>query len=222
MDNCQALIERDLRDLHDNLGGRNDMSNLTALQQHTVQDLKKKWRTSIWTSNIQWRTNKKFDKDGTVVVLNKDDYRSPICIMLEKSTYVRLTSNPKRTFQVSLWGLIQEGVNLGVVSQNQAVYIFIEKPVTPLLHGLPKVHKGVIPPPMRPIVSGIGSLNERLCERLDNLLQPLVKRTPGYIQDSWDILVMFENKIWERDFTWVSYAVESLYTNFPTKLLLWL
>lgn len=37
---------------------------------------------------------------------------------------------------------------------------------------------------MQPNVLGIGSLNERLCEWLDNLLKPLVNGIPGYIEDS--------------------------------------
>lgn len=92
----------------------------------------------------------------TVVVLNKDNYRSSIYALLQdESTYMKLPSNPTKTFQVTLGGLVQEEVSLGILSQNQADYILVENPVTPILHGLPRVHKGIIPPLMRPMVSGI-------------------------------------------------------------------
>lgn len=152
MDKCQNLIERELRNLHNNLRMNSHSYNLSRSQKRALQG-------------------------GTVVVLDKNDYRSSIETILEdSSTYMVLPSDPTRTFQANLKTLIQEGISLEVLSQSQADYIYVENPVTPILHGLPKVHKGVIPPPMRPIVSGIGSLNERLCEWIDSLLQPLVQK----------------------------------------------
>lgn len=93
--------------------------------------------------------------------------------------------------------------------------LHIADPVIPILHGLSKIHKSIHPLPMRPIVSGINSLNERLCEWLDTVLQPLVRKLPRHLQDNRDVLTSFEDFSWTEDSTWISYDVESLYTCIP-------
>uniref|UniRef100_A0A671LQ20 Uncharacterized protein n=1 Tax=Sinocyclocheilus anshuiensis TaxID=1608454 RepID=A0A671LQ20_9TELE len=46
----------------------------------------------------------------------------------------------------------------------------------PVLYTLPKIHKSLEDPPMRPIVSGNGSLTETLSKFIDSLIQPIVKK----------------------------------------------
>lgn len=153
----------------------------------------------------------------TVVALDKSDYCLYITSMLEDtSTYTKLILNPTNTYQLQLAKLVEEGLALGVISPRQAEYIIVENVVTPIMHALPKIHKNVSPPPMQPILLGIESMNEHLSEWLDSLLQPLVKITPGYLQDSRDILFCtFKDKIWQADYKWITYDVESLYTSIP-------
>lgn len=91
----------------------------------------------------------------------------------------------------------------------------VEAPVTPIIHALPKIHKGLDPPPLRPIVSGIGSLTERLGEWLDAILQPLVRRTPGFIKDTGDVLRNFYCKKWHSKYTWLTADVVALYPSIP-------
>lgn len=59
----------------------------------------------------------------------------------------------------------------------------IEDPAIPIMQGLPKIHKEITLPSMRPNVLGIGPLNERLYEWLGRLLKPVVLRVPGYLQE---------------------------------------
>lgn len=60
---------------------------------------------------------------------------------------------------------------------------------------------------MRHIVSGIGSLNQRGCEWLDCLQQPLVQRIPGYLQDTRDVLRSFHNTVQRHCYTWLHYSL---------------
>lgn len=89
-----------------------------------------------------------------------------------------------------------------------------------IFHSLPKIHKPGFPPPFRPIVAGIGSLNEGLCAGVDNLLQPLIPKIPGYLRDSRDVLKSFENFTWEDGLIWVTADVTSFYTVIPHELAL--
>lgn len=73
---------------------------------------------------------------------------------------------------------------MGAISQGQADKLFVPHPVIPIFQSLPKLHKETFPPPMRPIVVGIGSMGERMGAWLDKLLQPLVSITSSYIRDT--------------------------------------
>lgn len=212
MDKCQFYIERDLRKLSDETGSKKFHSNLSPVRLRALNELRKMDDVLVKMS----------DKGGTVVVLNKDDYRASLEVMLQDtSTYKKLAGNPTMLFQNRLKIIIEEGVSLGVLTRRQADYIYVENPIVPILHSLPKVHKQIRPPPMRPIVSGIGSVNERLCEWLDSLLKPLVRIMPGFIQDSRDVLNAFDSKLWKQEYTWITYDVESLYTAIPHSIALW-
>lgn len=57
----------------------------------------------------------------------------------------------------------------------------------PIFRHLLKIHKGLNPLTGRPIVTAIGSLNERLGQWLDQL-QPLVMDQPGFLRDTKQLL----------------------------------
>lgn len=88
-------------------------------------------------------------------------------------------------------------------------------PVVPIFHGLPKMHKSVFPPPLRPIISGTGSLCEGLSERGDAHLQPLVHSRPGYLRDSKQFLQAMNSVEWNESCVWVTLDVVSLYSCIP-------
>lgn len=60
-------------------------------------------------------------------------------ILQDKDTFLLLTTDPTVEFQASLKKLLDEGVYMGV--------------------SLPKTHKDTFPPPLRPIVAVVGSMN---------------------------------------------------------------
>lgn len=89
-----------------------------------------------------------------------------------------------------------------------------------VFYSLPKIHKPGFPPPFRPIVADIGSLNEGLCSWVDRFLQLLVRCIPGYLQDSRDVLKAFQDFTWDNNMSWVTADVTSLYTVIPHDLAL--
>ena len=59
---------------------------------------------------------------------------------------------------------------------------------TSIFYLLPKIHKNLVEPPGRPIVSSIDSPTERISMMLDIILQPLLTGTKSYIKDTPDFL----------------------------------
>lgn len=114
--------------------------------------------------------------------------------------------------------LLEEGLALGVITPKIAQYINVEFPVLPKFYGLPKTHKDIFPPPLRPIISGIGSLCERLIEWVDAHLQPLLSSRPGYLRDSKQVLQVLNDARWEGKYSWITLDLTSLYSNIPHDL----
>ena len=105
----------------------------------------------------------------------------------------------------------------GEISLKTADYLNSENTRTPEFYMLPKIHKGTIPPPGRPIISGNGSPTEKLSQLVDHFLQPLIPKIKSYLKDTSHFLNVLKN-LGEvpKDSILVTLDVSSLYTNIPT------
>lgn len=108
--------------------------------------------------------------------------------------------------------IIKRGVSMGIMTDKQAEYLVPQHPQTAVFHSFPKIHKGGFPPSIHPIVAGINSLNERLCEWLDSYLQPLI---PGFLRDTKQVLNTLEKLNWPDNAIWITADVISLYSVIP-------
>ena len=84
---------------------------------------------------------------------------------------------------------------------------------------IPKVHKPTLA--WRPIIPATGTWNACLAKVVDHYLQPLVRNTPSFLQDSTNLIRILESEVrpdrllLHEDFFFVTADVESLYTNIP-------
>lgn len=97
---------------------------------------------------------------------------------------------------------------------------FLNQPYPTLakLYLLLKIHKSLIDPPGRPIVSTRGTILEPLSVFIGSYLRPLMIEIPSYIRDSTHFLqVLMQHAHWatEADIVLVTLDVTSLYTNVP-------
>ncbi|CAH2300697.1 Hypothetical predicted protein, partial [Pelobates cultripes] len=116
------------------------------------------------------------DKGGGLVILSKDQYENEAYKQLnDVNTYIKLSNNPTPEMTSKLQMYLEEGKRSGILNKNELIYINIQHPRIPVIYFLPKIHKSLINPPGRPIVSGIGSLFSNLSEYIDILLQPYVE-----------------------------------------------
>ena len=90
-----------------------------------------------------------------------------------------------------------------------------EKPRTPEIYFLPKIHKKQTPPPGRPIVSANNCPTENISAFVDHFLNPMVKEQRSYIKDTTDFINKVENCDPKGDYIIGSLDVTSLYTNIP-------
>lgn len=93
--------------------------------------------------------------------------------------------------------------------------LYVSHPSIPILHSLPKYNKGLFPPPLRPIVSGIGSLGKQLGIFIFVHFQTLVFHLPGFIQDTKHLISLMDGHQWSTDTHWLSCNVSSFYRSIP-------
>ncbi len=81
----------------------------------------------------------------------------------------------------------------GSISDEVADYLKIDKPKTPSFYLLPKIHKNILPPPGRPILSANDSPTERFSAFVDHFLQPYVPSISSFIKDAKDFVRKIES-----------------------------
>ena len=122
--------------------------------------------------------------------------------------------------KVTISKLMEDGNRMGYISDND-LKLMIPSGKAGRLYGLPKVHKELKPganiPTCRPIVSQSGSNTEYASRFVDYYAKPLVKEIESYVEDSADILRIFEETnnagTLPPDSFPVCVDVTSLYTN---------
>ena len=79
------------------------------------------------------------------------------------------------------------------ITERAARYLVTEKPRTPQMYLLLKIHKTTNPIPGRPIVSAANeSLTERISAFVDHFLSPIVQTVRSYIRDMDDYLLKLQ------------------------------
>ena len=89
---------------------------------------------------------------------------------------------------------------------------------TPLVYGLPKVHKPGFP--LRPIMSFFSSPSYKLSKYLSKLLSPLVGNSESFVKNSAEFSSFIRSQTISPDESLVLFDVVSLFMNVPVQLAL--
>ena len=163
------------------------------------------------------------DKGGAVVVQDRADYISACNSLLSDSKfYQKLDNDPTEQFQNELKQVLNnafEEINLPAnLKMQDLMQRFTPSPGR--FYTLPKIHKGLSPPPGRPIISGNGMVTERISGFVSTFLNSMVSELPSYIQDTTHFLLELE-KLKTQDLPPNSFLVTldvvSLYPSIPHK-----
>ncbi|XP_078509911.1 uncharacterized protein LOC144769621 [Lissotriton helveticus] len=162
-------------------------------------------------------TIKPADKGGGIVVMDTADYNDRMQYLLQNRDHYTLANMHEWTSLKSrINTLLGQAKDDEVICDEEFSFLNNQNPTIPALYGLPKVHKDITNPPMRPIVSSIGSLTEPLSKYADVFLQPLVTTQKAYIKDTTAIIQKLEGLEFNpENQILVTLEIEALYTNIP-------
>jgi hypothetical protein len=181
--------------------------NLTRAERQALSELK----------NMPQIVIKPADKGSAIVIMNKTDYITEAERQLNNHTHYRaVPQDLTHKHESEVRTFLNTMLDRCEITSKMFEYLAPSNSRTPQLYLLPKIHKGTLPPPGRPIMSANGCPTERISQFVDHFLQPLVKETESYIKDTTHFLQKITTLGTLPPGTLlVTLDVTSLYTNIP-------
>lgn len=148
--------------------------------------------------------------------MSKEQYNNGIMSQLNEATHLtRLSTNPMDQYKDAIEQLVSTAHSRGWITDKEKDFLIVKYPICPVFYGLPKIHKSLENPPLRPIVSSIGCLTEPLSQYLDFSLKKYVTELPSYLGDTTDVLRILDSFKCQDEYRLVTCDVQSLYTCIP-------
>uniref|UniRef100_A0A8C5WLI7 Reverse transcriptase domain-containing protein n=1 Tax=Leptobrachium leishanense TaxID=445787 RepID=A0A8C5WLI7_9ANUR len=198
------VVKQDIENL--NYDQKRIRNNLTVRERRALKEL----------SNNKKLTIKPADKGGLIVIQNTEDYHAEVLRqVLDRANYRILKSNPTNQILRIINGVVSTALDERIISEKIAKFLCNKTPTIPVFYTLPKVHKGIFPPPGRPIVAGTDSIFQPLAIFVDKFLQPLVPQARSFIRDTKDFLLKLRDLSLPADVILATLDINSLYTSIP-------
>jgi len=148
--------------------------------------------------------------------MDKQEYDEKVRSLLSDTrTYKQLPRNPAASLERRMNELLLSLNRAGSIPDHLYKQLRSASGATPLLYGLPKIHKPEVP--LRPIASFINSPSYQLSKHLVHLLAPLVGKTSSFIKNSTDFAAFISDQTIAEETILVSFDVVSLFTNVPVR-----
>eukprot|EP00079_Xenopus_tropicalis_P033236 XP_017947007.1 PREDICTED: uncharacterized protein LOC108645773 [Xenopus tropicalis] len=128
--------------------------------------------------------------------------------------YKQLKTDPTIQLKNSINIMLNAAVMEGVISEELYKILYCKCPKVPYIYFLPKIHKSLVNPPGRPIVSNVGSALQPLAMYIDLFLQEVLPTLKPCLKDTTEFL----NRLSEivppsGEFLLCSLDVKDLYTS---------
>ena len=187
----------------------NCRQNITESERMAIKELAKNNEITI----------KQADIGRAIVIMNTADYVKEAERQLsDEKTYKKLQDNPTKNYPYEINNIIDDMVINGDINENVAKILRNNETRTPQMYFLPKIHKGTLPPPGRPIVSANGCPTEKISAFVDHFLNPMVNEMNSYVEDTSDCLHKINGlKTIDKGSVIGTMDVSSLYTNIPNE-----
>ena len=201
--------------IQENIKDLNNSAQPKAVKKHNLNTHQRKALRSLAVDKSI--TIKPADKGGAILIMDTIDYILEADRQLsQESTYQKLDCDPTPLYQARVEERVQTMVENKEITKKVAKSLISQKPRTPQIYFLPKIHKNVDPPPGRPICSANGCPTERISSMVDLFLKPLVQKSDSYVKDTTDFIKKVENiKNISSETIIGTLDVTSLYTNIP-------
>ncbi|XP_046395470.1 uncharacterized protein LOC124162815 [Ischnura elegans] len=138
--------------------------------------------------------------------MDTEEYEKKMKELLESGPYKKLKKDPTGSIKRKTTELIKKTI----VDTQLRRRITPQDPKTPVIYGLPKIHKEGTP--LRPIISAIDSPTYQLARYIATSLQLDVEKANSYAKNSTHFLDLIQNVKMEMDDILVSFDVVSLFT----------
>ena len=155
----------------------------------------------------------KADKGGGVIVMQREDYDQKMtAILADSNTYQPMPTGSGYKESQQLKQRLRR-LLLRTDEGKRLLHLLPDNSRISKAYGLPKTHKPGVP--LRPIISGIGSVVHQLAKVLARPLSRLLGKTSGaHLRNSNDLLERL-GRIGFRNIVLASFDVKSLFTNVP-------
>lgn len=203
LDAFENLVKKDFRQINTKRITRNNYK----------KQEKEAWRSLASRTDV---VIQKADKGGAIVVMDKVFYQHKVNEHLADTiTYMVLEQDPTNSLMKLLQQILQRAVDMGWISTGTKAYLTEDNPKRPRIYMMPKIHKDLKDPPMRPIVTGCGTIFEPLGRYIDTFLQPFVQKWKSYVKDTTDFLRKLARITSNSSVILCTIDVKSLYTSIP-------
>ena len=113
------------------------------------------------------------DKGSAVVIMQREDYlREGYRQLSDPKFYRKLDHEPTADFHQEIKVFLEDMYQNTEIDISVQEYLLEDTHRTSQLYLLPKIHKNVLPPPGRPIISANGCPTERISQFVDHFLNP--------------------------------------------------
>ncbi len=136
-------------------------------------------------------------------------------MLSDDKTYKKLKRDPALALERKMNSLLLSLKRAGSLPDVLYYRLRSSAKTTPLLYGLPKIHKPNTP--LRPIVSFINSPTYILSKHLVTILSPLVGNSSTHVKNSFDFAKFISTQCIPSGTVLASFDVVSLFTTIPTK-----
>ena len=158
----------------------------------------------------------KADKGGALVVMTREQYIEKVEKHISDAKYTSLPADPTEKVVRKINRIAKPILKHCTIPNQYKTYALLNNDRTPVMYGLPKVHKDGVP--IRPIVSSISAPFDGIAWILDRILQPLLKliltitlSTKDFTQYITKISIDWTSK----EYYFLSAEIDSLYTSVP-------
>ena len=159
--------------------------NLTSGELKAIQELKNNNNIVILPA----------DKGSAVTVLNLSDYiKEGNRQLSDRAFYQEMTVDLTATHNSEINTFLDSMLDKGEIDISVYNYLINREPRTANLYLLPKIHKGITPPPGRPICSANGSPTEKISQLVDHFLNPPTTQQKSYVKDTTNFLQILSCK----------------------------
>ena len=153
---------------------------------------------------------RKADKSNTFVIMNKTDYEDKIdALISDTSKFVRIQKDPSDKLKTELNAEI---TRINSTNNDKAICKVSGHHEPGYIYGNPKTHKNVHDPPLRPIVSQIGTVTYQTAKWLNSIITKYMNKR--YMIESTHEFITISKSI-ENPKMLAPLDVESLFTNIP-------